>query len=111
MSAPLSEAEAAPLKLLLGAKSKGIVDKIVSEVFKQLHAPLDKRALIEQSLEQALSLAAADAYEEKKKKKKKKGKLNFFLFFERASLHTALRQFVSVALRVANASGGAIDAS
>lgn len=61
MSSPLSEEEAAPLKLLLGAKSKGIVDKIVSEVFKQLHAPLDKRALIEQSLEQALSLAAADA--------------------------------------------------
>lgn len=61
MSSPLSDEEAAPLKLLLGAKSKGIVDKIVSEVFKQLHAPLDKRALIEQSLEQALSLAAADA--------------------------------------------------
>lgn len=61
MSSPLSEEEAAPLKLLLGAKSKGIVDKIVCEVFKQLHASLDKRALIEQSLEQALSLAAADA--------------------------------------------------
>lgn len=61
MSSPLSDEEAAPLKLLLGAKSKGIVDKIVCEVFKQLHASLDKRALIEQSLEQALSLAAADA--------------------------------------------------
>jgi hypothetical protein len=83
MSAPLSEAEAAPLKLLLGAKSKGIVDKIVSEVFKQLHAPLDKRALIEQSLEQALSLAAADAYEEKKKKKKKKRKTQFFFIFRK----------------------------
>lgn len=58
----LSEEDAAPLKHLLGAKSKAIVDKIVCEVFKQLHAPLDKRVAIDQSLEQALSLATADAY-------------------------------------------------
>ncbi len=59
----LSDDEAAPLKHLLGAKSKAIVEKIVSEVFKQLHAPLEKRVAIDQSLEQALSLAPADAYE------------------------------------------------
>jgi hypothetical protein len=100
--AVLSEEDAAPLKHLLGAKSKAIVDKIVCEVFKQLHAPLDKRVAIDQSLEQALSLATADAYaarDDDGERSVVSLSHTPFLHELSAALHLSLRLFVAAALR------------
>jgi hypothetical protein len=57
MSVALSSADVEPLKLLLKAPSKGLVEKVFVQIFKQMHAGAEQRTVIQQSLEQAFTIS------------------------------------------------------